>query len=218
MRRDGRHLRDAAMLDRVIEEFDAALRAVTGVASAGRPMPQGAQAPRELTPAERRESGALMRVNHVGEVCAQALYRAQALTAKDPALRERYRAAAREEADHLAWTAQRLDQLGARPSLLDPLWFAGAYAIGALAGRAGDRISLGFMAETERQVEAHLDGHLGRIAGHDLASRAVIERMRADEAEHAQAAVDAGGAELPAPVRAAMRLAARVMTATAERF
>jgi ubiquinone biosynthesis monooxygenase Coq7 len=156
-----------------------------------------------------------MRVNHVGEVCAQALYRAQSLVTSDPALRERFIEAAREETDHLAWTQQRLDELGARRSLLNPLWYAGAFGIGLLAGRFSDRNSLGFVVETERQVEQHLDGHLQRLPMADAASRAVVEQMKSDEMRHAAQAQQAGAAELPAPVRGAMRLAARVMTSVA---
>lgn len=156
-----------------------------------------------------------MRVNHVGEVCAQALYQAQALTARDDTTRTHMRLAAAEEADHLAWTEQRLAELNARPSLLNPLWFAGAFAIGLVAGRLGDSRSLGFVAETERQVEAHLARHLERLPADDANSRAIVEQMRIDEAEHAREAEHAGGAALPWPARQAMRLAARVMTTTA---
>ncbi len=159
-----------------------------------------------------------MRVNHVGEVCAQALYQAQAVTAREPALRAQMLRAAREESDHLAWTQQRLDALGARPSRLNPLWYAGAFAIGLAAGRLGERASLGFVVETERQVEQHLAGHLQRLPAADLASRAVVEQMQADEARHAAEAENAGGAPLPLPLRLAMRAAARVMTLTAHRI
>ena len=156
-----------------------------------------------------------MRVNHVGEVCAQALYSAQALATQDPALRERYEAAAHEETDHLAWTRARLDQLDARPSLLNPLWYAGAFGLGLLAGRLGDPVSLGFVVETERQVEQHLDGHLERLPQCDVASRAIVMQMKDDEARHAQQAQAAGAAELPWPVKQLMRGAAKVMTGTA---
>src|SRR5690606_23138552 len=166
-------------------------------------------------PADRRLSAALMRVDHVGEVCAQALYEGQAATTRDPELARQFREAAAEEGDHLAWTRQRLDELGARPSLLNPFWFAGAFALGALAGRAGDRISLGFMAETERQVEEHLAGHMDRLPADDRRSRAIVDQMKEDEVRHAEEAMRLGGAELPFPVRAAMRLAAKVMTGTA---
>jgi ubiquinone biosynthesis monooxygenase Coq7 len=196
---------------------ETALRAVSGGARAARPTPQPApDAPEEPLDAEqKRLSGALLRVDHVGEVCAQALYQAQALTARDPALREQMAAAAREEVDHLAWTAERLRALDARPSLLNPLWYAGAFAIGLVAGRAGDRWSLGFVVETERQVEEHLAGHLDRLPAGDGASRAIVEQMKADEARHALAAEAAGAQPLPEPVRKAMRAAAKMMTTTA---
>lgn len=159
-----------------------------------------------------------MRVNHVGEVCAQALYQAQALTARSAGLGAQMQAAARDEQDHLAWTSQRLAELGDRPSLLNPLWYAGSFAIGLAAGRLGDARSLGFVIETERQVESHLDGHLQRLPAADARSRAIVEHMRADESRHAAEAQRAGGLDLPAPVRLLMKAAARVMTATAERI
>lgn len=203
-------------IDAWLSTADSARRTLTGSAVAGRPTPQpdapGASA---LVPADQRLSGALMRVNHVGEVCAQALYQAQALTARTPALAEQMAAAARDEVDHLAWTEQRLAELGARPSVLNPLWYAGAFMIGLAAGRAGDGVSLGFVVETERQVEQHLASHLDRLPADDTASRAIVAQMRTDEARHAQSAQSAGGAELPLPVRALMRAAARVMTRTA---
>lgn len=164
---------------------------------------------------ERRHAAALMRVNHVGEVCAQALYTAQALVTRSAALRAHFERAAAEETDHLAWTADRLSELGERPSLLNPLWYAGAFGIGLLAGRLGDRVSLGFVVETERQVEAHLQSHLERLPTSDHASRAIVVQMKDDEAAHAAQAVQAGGVELPPPAKALMRAAARVMTATA---
>ena len=200
--------------DDLIASADLALRTLSGAASAGRPMPGPAAGDlqADLSPAERRLSGALRRVNHVGEVCAQALYAAQALTARTPTLRAQMRAAGREETDHLAWTERRLADLGARTSLLNPLWYAGAFAIGLAAGRAGDRISLGFVVETERQVEQHLASHLQRLPEADQASRAVVAQMRDDEARHADQALRAGGAEMPAPVRWLMRQSARVMT------
>ena len=172
-----------------------------------------------LSEPEKRVSGALMRVNHVGEVCAQALYTAQAMTTNDPVLRQHLDAAAREETDHLAWTRQRLDELGDRPSLLNPLWYAGAFGIGWLAGRVGgDKLSLGFVVETERQVEAHLASHMNRLPAGDAASRAIVAQMKEDEANHAREAAAAGGTPLPAPVRGLMRLAAKVMTTTAHRI
>ena len=164
---------------------------------------------------DARESGALMRVNHVGEVCAQALYAAQSLGTSDLALQRQLDAAAREEADHLAWTKQRLDELGDRPSFLNPLWYAGSFAIGWLASRSGTATSLGFVVETERQVERHLEGHLERLSVHDTASRAIVTQMQADEAAHAAAALRHGASELSWPARTAMRAVAKVMTVVA---
>ena len=168
-----------------------------------------------LSEPERREAAALMRVNHVGEVCAQAMYDAQALAATAPELREKFVGAAQEEADHLAWTRQRIQELGGRTSLLNPLWYAGAFAIGTVAAWMGDRVSIGFLAETERQVEQHLQSHLERLPATDAQSRAIVEQMKHEEAQHADAAVDRGAATLPYPARLAMRLAARLMTKTA---
>ena len=156
-----------------------------------------------------------MRVNHAGEICAQALYQAQGLSTRDPVLKAHFEQAAREENDHLAWTMQRLHELGARPSLLNPLWYAGAFGIGLLAGRLGDAVSLGFLAETERQVEQHLASHLHRLPQADQASRAIVEQMKQDEARHGEAALAAGGIPLAAPVPSLMRAAAKVMTFTA---
>lgn len=203
--------------DDLIASADLALRTLGRGARAGRAMPRAEQPAddAQLSQDERRLSGALMRVNHVGEVCAQALYAAQALTARTPQLRAQMVAAGREETDHLAWLERRLDELGDRTSLLNPLWYAGAFAIGLAAGRAGDRISLGFVVETERQVEAHLAGHLDRLPAADAASRAIVRQMQADETRHADEALAAGGAPMPAPVRWIMRAAARVMTGTA---
>ena len=204
-------------LDRWLISADNALRTLGGGAHPARPCP-GPTGAEPLPDADRRLSGALMRVNHVGEVCAQALYQAQALTARTPELRQRMQAAAREELDHLAWTETRLAELGDRASLLNPLWYAGSFAIGLLAGRLGDAASLGFVVETERQVEQHLAGHLDRLPAADLRSRAIVDQMRDDERRHADDALDAGGQELPAPVRWLMRGAARVMTTTAHRI
>ncbi|KQW64041.1 2-polyprenyl-3-methyl-6-methoxy-1,4-benzoquinone monooxygenase [Variovorax sp. Root411] len=206
------------MIDSVLTAADAALRTLFARPHATRATPTPSLGPGELSEAERREAGALMRVNHVGEVCAQALYTAQAAVARDPALRAHFIEAAHEETDHLAWTRQRLDELGARPSLLNPLWYAGAFGFGLVAGRLGDPLSLGFVAETERQVEAHLDSHLGRLPPADSASKAVVEQMKLDEARHASQAVAAGAAELPAPAKALMRMASRVMTTVAHRI
>lgn len=206
------------MIDSVLTAADSALRTLFARPHAIRATPAPSQATGELSEADRREAGALMRVNHVGEVCAQALYTAQAAVARDPALRAHFIEAAHEETDHLAWTRQRLDELGARPSILNPLWYAGAFGLGLVAGRLGDPLSLGFVAETERQVEAHLDSHLDRLPPGDSSSRAVVEQMKLDEARHASQAVDAGAAELPAPAKALMRVASRVMTTLAHRI
>ena len=203
-------------LDSLLIAADSALRTLSGANQASRPFPVPVGAVGDtLDAAQRRLSGALMRVNHVGEVCAQALYSAQAMSTRRPDLKRQFDAAAREETDHLAWTQQRLRELNARPSFLNPLWYAGAFGIGLLAGRAGDAISLGFVVETERQVEMHLDGHLERLPPADLASRAVVAQMKDDEARHGAAARDAGAARLPAPARWVMQLAGRIMTRTA---
>ncbi len=201
--------------DRFLSSLDHALRTLSGAVHAARPLPSGAASTATLAAADGRLSGALMRVNHVGEVCAQALYQAQALTARTPQLRQQMIDAAREETDHLAWTQQRLQELGDRPSLLNPLWYAGAFGIGLLAGRLGDAVSLGFVVETERQVEQHLAGHLDRLPVSDERSRAIVAAMKDDEARHADDALAAGALPLPAPVRWLMRGAARVMTGTA---
>jgi ubiquinone biosynthesis monooxygenase Coq7 len=171
--------------------------------------------PAPLSDEEKKRAAALMRVNHVGEICAQAMYEAQALLTRDDALREVFREAAVEESDHLAWTRGRVEELGARVSLLVPLWYAGAFAIGGAAALLGDRASLGFMAETEDQVEEHLSSHLDRLPEGDRVSRAIVEQMRADESGHARTARQKGGARLPLPARMAMRLTARIMTSTA---
>jgi ubiquinone biosynthesis monooxygenase Coq7 len=202
-------------MDRLLGACDQALRTLFAKPRGTRPCPTVPADPTRLGEQERHHAAALMRVNHVGEVCAQALYTAQALSTNDDALRASLERAAREETDHLAWTQSRLDELGARPSLLNPLWYAGAFAIGLAAGRMGDRVSLGFIVETERQVEAHLQGHLDRLPAADHASRAIVAQMKADEAAHAHSAQLAGAAELPAPVKLAMRAAAKVMTTTA---
>jgi 3-demethoxyubiquinol 3-hydroxylase len=214
---DGAMLVGVMTLDALLTSLDNGLRTLSGAVHASRPCPQPTAGLPEsvLSPEDRRLAGALMRVNHVGEVCAQALYQAQALTARDPALRSAMQQAAREETDHLAWTLQRLDALGSRPSWLNPLWYAGAFGIGLLAGRAGDAVSLGFVVETERQVEEHLAGHLSRLPEADTESRAVVDAMKADERQHADDALAAGATELPAPLKWAMRAAAKVMTSTA---
>jgi ubiquinone biosynthesis monooxygenase Coq7 len=202
-------------MDRLLGALDGALRTLFSTPRATRPCPLVPADDTHLGAQERSHAAALMRVNHVGEVCAQALYTAQAMTTRDPALRTQLEKAAREETDHLAWTKGRLDELGARPSLLNPLWYAGAFGIGLIAGRLGDPVSLGFVHETERQVEAHLQSHLDRLPAGDHASRAIVAQMRDDEAAHAAAAHGAGAAELPPPVKLAMRAAAKVMTTTA---
>ena len=204
------------MFDALIVAADNALRTLSGAGRAARPTPAPPASDGDpLSAPERRHAGGLMRVNHVGEVCAQALYQAQALSTRDPVLKRHFEAAAREETDHLGWTRQRLDELGASTSRLNPLWFAGAFGIGLLAGRLGDRVSLGFVVETERQVEQHLDAHLSALPAGDTRSHAIVRQMKDDEARHAVNAEQAGAMPLPPPVRAAMRAAAKVMTTTA---
>ena len=203
-------------LDSVIAAVDRALRAVFAPASAARAMPgPAAPTPTPLPEPARLESAALMRVNHAGELAAQALYHGQALVARSESTRAMLLSAARSESDHLAWCEARLKELAARPSLLNPLWYAGSFTIGALTGLLGDRASLGFVAETERQVERHLDEHLGRLPASDTRSRAILETMRSEEIAHGAAASAAGGAQLPPPLPALMRATARIMTRTA---
>ncbi|HEX5459306.1 MAG TPA: 2-polyprenyl-3-methyl-6-methoxy-1,4-benzoquinone monooxygenase [Steroidobacteraceae bacterium] len=206
-------------LDACIGAADRALRALFAPAQASRPVPQPpapvAGAASELSADERRRAAALMRVNHAGEIAAQALYHGQALAARSDATRNLLLDAAREETDHLAWCESRLKELDSRPSLLNPLWYTGSFFIGALAALAGDRASLGFVVETERQVEGHLDEHLGRLPAADLRSRAIVQQMRTDEAAHGANARAAGGMELPGPIRALMRHTARIMTGAA---
>ena len=204
-------------IDRLIAEFDRALRTVSSVAEPSRLSPAAALPEAELSEHDRRHAAALMRVNHVGEVCAQALYQGQALTARDPHARRALERAAREEEDHLAWSAQRVDELGGRTSWLNPVWYAGAFTIGTVAGVLGDRWNLGFLAETERQVEEHLSGHLERLPEADERTRTLVEAMRADEARHRDTAVRLGAAALPAPVKLAMRFASGLMTRIAYR-
>ena len=203
------------LIDRAIAGFDRALRTVAGVYEEARPNPAVALEEAQLSDRERAHAAALMRVNHVGEVCAQALYQGQALTARDPHARSALEQAAREEEDHLAWSAQRIHELDGRASLLNPVWYAGAFAIGATAGALGDRWNLAFLAETERQVEEHLSGHLDKLPQSDRRTRAVVEAMRTDEAKHRDTALRLGAAELPAPVKLAMRFASGVMTRVA---
>jgi len=204
-------------MDLLLTAADAALRTLFATPRATERSPAHEVPDVVLRSVDRQLSGALMRVNHVGEVCAQALYTAQAAVTQDGNLRMHLQDAAREEADHLAWTRERLEALGARPSLLNPLWYAGAFVLGALAARVSDRVSLGFVVETENQVSAHLASHLQRLPAEDLPSRAVVARMQVDEERHAAQARAAGALELPWPARALMRAAAKVMTTTAHR-
>jgi ubiquinone biosynthesis monooxygenase Coq7 len=199
-------------LDRCIREFDQGLRVLLGEPAARRPNPAEAAPEEDLDDGLRRHAAALMRVNHCGEVCAQALYQGQALASSREEIKAALAKAAREEADHLAWSAQRVRELGGRLSLLNPLWYAGALALGYAAGRLGDRWNLGFLAETERQVERHLQGHIERLGGRDAKTRAVIEAMQREEAGHRRTAETLGARELPEPVKGGMRLAARLMT------
>lgn len=202
-------------VDHLVAQLDQGLRTVFGRPHGARPSPAEAERPTELSHQQQAEAVGLMRVNHAGEVAAQALYQGQALTARNPATRRALEQAAAEENDHLAWCRKRLDELGGQTSRLDPLWYAGSFCIGAIAGLAGDRVSLGFLAETERQVVAHLEGHLERLPAADGRSRAVLEQMKTDEAGHATTAMEHGGIAVPGPVQSLMRRAARVMTRTA---
>ena len=206
------------MIDATLTTLDNALRILFATPHANHPCPTLPDQPTELSAAEKAHAGALMRVNHVGEVCAQALYAAQGIATKNEALKAQFASASVEETNHLAWTRTRLDELQARPSLLNPLWYAGAFAMGLVAGRLGDKISLGFVVETEKQVEAHLQSHLALLPAHDHASRALVAQMRDDEARHAVAAEQAGALPLPAPVKNLMRAAAKVMTTVAYRL
>lgn len=202
-------------LDGLISAMDKALRTTVGIASAARPNPAALLVENEMKESDRRHSAGLMRVNHVGEVCAQALYDAQGRFSTNARLRKQFAEAGREEEDHLAWTLGRLKELGSRPSLLNPLWYAGSYALGAIAARAGDARSLGFVVETERQVEAHLFSHLDRLPAKDEKSRAIVEQMRVDEVAHGRAAQVMGAVETPLPIRKLMQAMAKVMTMTA---
>ena len=212
-------MRKLSFLDTWIAHADQALRISLGPAPAvERPSPAGSSPKANLSEPERRDTAGLMRINHTGEVCAQALYAGQAATARTSRVRKSMEQAAREEEDHLAWCAERLDELGSRPSLLNPLWYAGSFAIGAAAGIAGDRWSLGFVEATERQVEAHLRSHLDRLPESDGRSRAIVEQMRIDEASHAEMAGQSGARSLPAPVQGLMALTAGIMKAVAYRI
>ena len=199
-------------IDSLILNFDRALRTLCARATSVRPLPGSDLEEPALDERERRSAAALMRVNHAGEICAQALYHGQAMTARSQDARQALEHAAAQETEHLAWTEQRIDELGGRVSVLNPLLYAGSFAIGAVSGLLGDKWNLGFLAETERQVEGHLDGHLERLPEDDHKSRAIVAQMKADEAEHARTALDHGGAELPLPAKQAMRAASRLMT------
>jgi ubiquinone biosynthesis monooxygenase Coq7 len=211
--------RQLSPFDRVIAEIERALgTSLNAKPEAQRPSPAAGIAEAELDDTQRRHAAGLMRVNHTGEVCAQALYSGQAAVARDDATRAQLLHAAAEETDHLAWCGERLDALASRPSLFNPLWYAGSFAIGAVAAIVGDKVSLGFVVETERQVEAHLGEHLEKLPEADAASRAVVAQMQADEARHGRMAKEAGGMELPAPIPALMAAASRVMKAVAYRI
>ncbi|MEA3278928.1 MAG: 2-polyprenyl-3-methyl-6-methoxy-1,4-benzoquinone monooxygenase [Pseudomonadota bacterium] len=207
--------RDYTPIDNLLVNLDQAVRTLFGrPQTTERPNPSQGANDAELSDRERKHIARLMRINHTGEVCAQALYQGQALTARLPEVRQNMARSAQEENDHLDWCETRLDELGDRKSFLNPAWYAGSFAIGALAGLAGDKWSLGFVAETERQVESHLDSHLAEVPLSDEKTRAILERMKEDEIHHADVAKAAGGAELPAPVRLAMRLSSKIMTRT----
>ena len=205
-------------MDSFLIAADTALRTLFAKPRASAACATLAEGPTELNDAEKKKAAGLMRVNHVGEVCAQALYAAQALSTRNPELRQQFNRASVDEVDHLAWTAERLQELGSRPSLLNPLWYAGAFGLGLLAGRMGDAVSLGFVVETETQVGAHLKSHLDSLPAGDHASRAIVAQMHDDEMRHAHEAQAAGATELPAPVKHLMRATAKVMTTVAERI
>ncbi len=205
-------------LDRLIVEFDQGLRTLFSTAHSVRPYPDGDVGESPLSDDEKREAAALMRVNHSGEICAQALYQGQALTARDPVVQQKLQQAAQEETEHLAWTAQRVHELGGHLSVLNPLWYTGSLAIGAFAGMLGDKWNLGFLSETEQQVGLHLQSHLSKLPVQDEKSRAIVNQMYTDEMSHADMAADLGGAKLPAPVKLLMKLNGKVMTSTAYRI
>ncbi|WP_397392043.1 2-polyprenyl-3-methyl-6-methoxy-1,4-benzoquinone monooxygenase [Polynucleobacter sp.] len=205
-----------ALIDRFIIEFDTALRSVVGGAHAHRPTPgSDIQSAALLDVKEREHAAGLMRVNHVGEVCAQALYQSQKLVARNPEIRQMLDHSGQEEMDHLAWCETRLQELGSHTSYLNPIWYAGSFTIGLAAGLAGDKWSLGFVAETEKQVENHLESHLKKLPVEDERSRAIVDQMRIDEIKHGQAAISAGGAVLPEPIQKLMQAMSKVMTSTA---
>lgn len=215
MNRSTSNTRQYSPVDHILINADRALRTLFGrPQTTERRNPAAGLLESEMRDDQRKHVARLMRINHTGEVCAQALYQGQALTAKLPETRKRMERSAREENDHLAWCEERLEELGDRKSLLNPLWYAGSLAMGAAAGLAGDKWSLGFVIETERQVENHLDDHLEQIPAQDEKSRAILEQMKTDEVRHAQIAKAIGGVDLPAPIRAAMKLTSRIMTRT----
>ena len=201
-------------LDALIVEFDKGVRTLFARAQTIRPVPGGEFPEASLDAVEQKHALGLMRINHCGEICAQALYQGQSITCRTPEIRASLQKAAEEETEHLAWTEQRIAELGGRTSLFKPFWYLGSLTIGMVAGAFGDRWNLGFLAETERQVEAHLDAHLERLPDHDQRSRAILEQMRDDEIKHAETAVDLGAADLPAPVKSVMKLSAKFMTST----
>ncbi len=203
------------MLDQLIVGFDRALRTVFANASTVRPVPGDGLPEAELSDEERSRAASLMRVNHCGEICAQALYQGQAMMSRDEGIKRVLERAAQEETEHLAWTERRIAELGGRKSLLNPLWYGGSLAIGVIAARFGDGVNLGFLAETERQVESHLKSHLDRLPPQDLRSREIVTQMKEDEAAHADTAVRLGAVELPEPVKAAMKASSKVMTGLA---
>ncbi len=204
-------------VDKLIHDLDKALRVVSGVVASSRPNPAAQIGDVAMSDAEKRHSAGLMRVNHVGEVCAQALYDAQGRFAQAQALKQQFAHAGIEEEDHLAWTAERLRELGSHTSLLNPLWYVGSYLLGSIAARVGDARNLGFVAETERQVELHLISHLEKLPAQDAKSRAIVDQMRKDEVEHGEAAKALGAAEMPAAIRGAMKMMSKVMTTVAYR-
>ena len=205
-------------IDGFIIEFDRALRSIVGATPMRRAVPDSSvMSEVELSAEEKKHAAGLMRVNHVGEVCAQALYQSQKLHAKSDDLKNKLEHAAIEEEDHLAWCERRLEELDSRPSLLNPVWYAGSFVLGSIAGLAGDKISLGFVAETEKQVEHHLDEHLKELPSNDHRSRAIVAQMRADEIAHGQMAIQEGGVELPSAIQAVMKTMAKIMTVTAYR-
>jgi len=202
------------LIDRVITEFDQGLRTVLAEAQTLRPFPDRDKSETQLSDSEKRHAAALMRINHSGEVCAQALYNGQALTARNPATEAALREASQEETEHLAWCEKRIKELGSHKSFLNPVFYAGSFALGAFAGALGDKWNLGFLAETENQVGKHIEGHLKRLPEQDEKSRAILEQMKIDEAKHATTAITHGGAQLPRPVKLAMQLSSKLMTKT----